>query len=36
MFIINYMTYGLMMAIMLDAFGKYLEEEEDNSDNEYI
>jgi hypothetical protein len=36
MFIVNYITFGLMMAILLDGFGKYLEEEEDNTENEYI
>jgi voltage-dependent calcium channel L type alpha-1S len=36
MYVVNLMTYGLTMAILLDAFGKYLEEEEENEDNEFI
>lgn len=35
-FLVNYLTYGLVMAILLDGFGKYLEEEEENSENEYV
>jgi hypothetical protein len=36
MYIVNFVTYGLVMAILLEGFGKYLDEEEDNSENEFF
>jgi hypothetical protein len=36
MFVINYLTYCLVIAVLLDGFGKYLNEEEDNSENEFF
>ncbi|CAD8054707.1 unnamed protein product [Paramecium primaurelia] len=32
--ILNYLTYGLVLAILLDGFGKYLEEKHDQDDNQ--
>ena len=34
--ILNYLTYGLVLAILLDGFGKYLDEKEEDSNDKQI
>lgn len=35
-YFLNIITFGLVMAVLLDGFSNYLEEEEDNLENEFI